>query len=430
MALNDIIFQKQNGGMGRTAANEDVVSGLLMGLSGITSTDLGKFDTITVTGTNGYTLYIAKIDYYEQLKMQYGIEETEKEKIEETVGTIEGQETQDQANTRVRNSLYAQNAIVYHVREFFRMSPTGKLYLAIRESVSIGGDEIELLQYYSVGKIRQMGIFTDTFTNLAGYQTACTGLEQEHQPLSLIVTRKRKKESKDETLSDLVAATTSVLAGQCNVSILIGCDLNPDLIALLGSTYSTYGCIGNCLGAVSKAAVNESIAWVQKFPLGLSMPGFITGDLVKEVATANLNLLNDKRYIFVRTHVGISDCYYNDSFTLDLPTSDYAYIENVRTMDKATRGIRTNLLPYLNSPLYVDAETGKLRADTVAVLETIAGNALDDMEKAGELSGYKVEINPEQNVLATSELEVQIKNVAVGVMRKVVIKIGFTTAID
>jgi hypothetical protein len=204
--------------------------------------------------------------------------------------------------------------------------------------------------------------------------------------------------------------------------------LDADLAAKIGD-YAEYGCIGNCLGALSKAAVHESIAWVQKFPLGLSMPGFITGDLVKEVTTTEQNQLNDARFIFVRTHVGTSDCYYNDSHTLDLPTSDYAYIENTRTMDKATRGIRSNLLPYLNSPLYVDATSGKLRADTVASLETIAGKALDDMEKAGELSGYKVEINPDQNVLATSVLEVQIKNVPVGVMRTVLIKIGFTTSI-
>jgi hypothetical protein len=411
--MNDIKFEKQNGGMGRPAANEDPISGLMMGMgSSIDTSKLGSFDTISVGGA---TIYVALIEYYEQLKMQLGIEE----KVFETGDTP----TIDD---------YAANTIVYHVREFFRISPTGKLYLAIKAGDDILKGEIKQIQYYSGGKIRQMGIFTKDLSKLSDYQVACTGtagvesgLEQEHQPLSLIVT---KKKATNETLSDL-RTSSHFLSGRCNISILISCDLNPDLIALLGSSYSEYGCIGNCLGCVSKAAVNESIAWVQKFPLGLTMPGFITGELVKEVTTTELNLLNDKQLIFVRTHVGISDSYYNDSFTLDLPTSDYAFIENTRTMDKATRGIRSNLLPHLNSPLYVDADSGKLRADTVAALETIAGRALDDMEKAGELSGYKVEINPEQNVLVTSELEIQIKNVAVGVMRKVLIKIGFTTEI-
>jgi hypothetical protein len=152
--------------------------------------------------------------------------------------------------------------------------------------------------------------------------------------------------------------------------------------------------------------------------------------LVKEVAGGDLNLINDNRYIFVTTHTGRGDNYFNDSHTCDLVTSDYAYIENVRAMDKAVRGIRANLLPYLNAPLYVGSSTGKLRSDKVAVLETVAGKALEDMEKAGELSGYAVEIDPEQNVLATSQIEIQIKNVPVGVMRRILVKIGFTTKLS
>ena len=147
------------------------------------------------------------------------------------------------------------------------------------------------------------------------------------------------------------------------------------------------------------------------------------------MSTGDHEYINENRYIFVRTHVGNADNFFNDSHTLDEPTSDYAYIENVRTIDKACRGVRANLLPYLNSPLKVDAETGQLDPGTVAFLETTAGKALEDMEKAGELSGYRAEIDPEQNVLATSEVEVIIKNVPMGVMRSVHVKIGFTTSL-
>ena len=99
-------------------------------------------------------------------------------------------------------------------------------------------------------------------------------------------------------------------------------------------------------------------------------------------------------------------------------------------MDKATRGIRKKLLPYLNAPLYVDAQSGKLRADNVAHLEALAGEALEDMEKAGELSGFVASIDPDQDLLSTSQLEVVIKNVPVGVMRNVIIKIGYTTKLS
>ncbi|MDR2684292.1 MAG: DUF2586 domain-containing protein, partial [Prevotellaceae bacterium] len=71
----------------------------------------------------------------------------------------------------------------------------------------------------------------------------------------------------------------------------------------------------------------------------------MTGDLIREVSSEYQDAIDSNRYIFVRTHTGAADCYYNDSHTLDLPTSDYAFIENNRTMDKAIRGIRANLLP-------------------------------------------------------------------------------------
>lgn len=397
MALNDIIFQKQNGGIGRTSASEDPISGLMVNGLSIVSY-INKFDTFG-------NLRIAKISFYEQLAQTYGFAPKA---------------------TPATDADYLINAIDYHVREFFRMSPTGTLYLVIKDNLAdIIGDDIKALQNYCEGLIRQVGILASTNANLASFQTAATALEAEHKPLSIVFTTKGSQTG----LATYTTGNTHIVAGRSNVSMLIGCDLDPALLARLG-TSGYYGCIGTCLGAISAASVNESIAWVQKFPLSLTMPGFITGDLVKEVSTGDLNLINDNRYIFVRTHVGDANNYFNDSFTFDVATSDYSFIENVRTMDKATRGIRANLLPQLNAPLYVESATGQLRASTVAYLETLAGRALEDMERAGELSGYRVEIDPAQNVLATGELEIQIKNVPVGVMRKVLVKIGYTTKLN
>ena len=138
-----------------------------------------------------------------------------------------------------------------------------------------------------------------------------------------------------------------------------------------------------------------------------------------------MEALDAARYLFFVTYDGIAGAYFNDSHTMDSPTSDYAYIENVRTMDKAVRGVRTYTQPKLGRPLKVDATTGKLETYVVEDLQLTASLALETMEKAGELSGYAVEIDPEQNVLATSTVEMVIKNVAIGVMRKLNIKICY-----
>ena len=114
---------------------------------------------------------------------------------------------------------------------------------------------------------------------------------------------------------------------------------------------------------------------------------------------------------------------------MDSAISDYASIESVRTMDKGARGVRTYLIPELGGNVYVDSDTGKLAPYSVSYLETVAGHALEDMEKAGELSGYKVEIDPDQDVATTSTVDVVIKKVAVPVMRHVSVKIGFAVSV-
>lgn len=455
--MNDIRFTKTNGGMARTSASEDPISALIM--------PIARADGVSAITSNFRELesgmYVAKFQYAEQLR-EMGLEYSDPED-RSAISVVDA--------TALLESYHMKsgiNALVYHVSEFFRMNPNGTLFVGIVNtdidtpthsigySVTLGSeDEIESsciteMQNYAEGKIRQVGILTSTLDNLPDYQTEATSLESHHKPLSIIVTptgfvHDVSVRQTTDGWSDLTVAASSVSElelselkdsdntmvanGQCNVSVLIGCDLDETLAAKLG-TYKYYGCIGTCLGAISKAAVNECIAWVQKFPLGLAKPGLISGEEVRDVSEADLNDLNTNHLIFVRTHVGITDCYFNDSWTLDLDTSDYAYIESVRTIDKACRGVRANLLPYLNAPLRVDAETGKLAQSTVAFLQTTAGRALEDMEKADELSGYVVEIDPEQNVISTSTLQVIIRQVSTGVMRNVNIKIGFTTALN
>lgn len=408
--MNDITFIKTNGGLGRTAASEDPISGLIFGGFGdnalaFDTSDgaLKGFDAIP--DSSAPTAYVRKFQYVEQLK-DAGV--VWKEKGESALTLTEK----------------AKNALYYHISEFFRMNEQGTLYVMIKAGeTAVAATDVTTLQNYADGSIRQCGIFNSSLGDVADLQEELATLEADHKPMSVVVTYNGAAVSLS-TLTETSLAT----AGQCNVSVLIGCDGDATLADNL-DTYAHYGCIGACIGAISKAAVNECIAWVQKFPLGLKVPALFNDQLIKNVSTANQKLINDNRYIFVRTHVGIADNYFNDSHTCDLATSDYAYIENVRTIDKACRGVRTNLLPYLNAPLNIDPTTGQLDRNTVAYLETVAGKALEEMEKAGELSGYVAEIDPAQNVLRTGALQVIIKNVPTGVMRQVQVQIGFVTSL-
>ncbi|MDR2009221.1 MAG: DUF2586 domain-containing protein [Bacteroidales bacterium] len=478
MALNDIKFTKTNGGMGRTAANEDPVSGLIMGLEGIDVSKLTGFDKVVLKAktdtTDEIALYTTKLRFFEQLA---GLGITE-QILETSVNLGNNHSYTSDKLLEIEKELAGQykhavacNTIVYHVKEFFRMNNAGTLYFTIKTGNDVESSDIEKLQDYSGGIIRQVAVFTkelevDTINLIDKYQEVCAntidgGLEAKHKPLSVVVgycgisydvnteeiidnnevvtgyeikltktkIESETEDSKNATLAKFTKANDYILKDRCNVSLVISCDLDTNIIAKLGP-YAYYSCIGTTLGAISKASVHECIAWVQKFPLSLSVPGFISGDVLRNVSNSDLELINDQRYIFVRTHVGDANNYFNDSYTLDVETSDYAYIENVRTMDKACRGIRTNLLPYLNSPLHVNATTGKMQNYVIENLKTVAGKTLELMEQAGELSGYIVDIDPDQNVVSNSTVEFVIKKVGVGVMRHVRIQIGYTTQIS
>lgn len=321
----------------------------------------------------------------------------------------------------------------YQLSELFRLNPAVSLYVAIFEKPQGATQtfaEIKTVQNFAAGSIRQIGVWCGdralSADDLTALQGVADALALEEAELSVIYAPK-------------VASVKSMpvnLAGEnkCRVSVLIGqagsgtaAELYADKANTAKASVSGLGVV---LGLLSRAKVHQSIAWIKEFPTGVSLPAFGDGTLVRDLDKAVLEILDTTgRYLFFMTHTGLAGSYMNDSHTMDSGISDYAAIESVRTMDKAVRGIRSYMKPELGGNVYVDASTGQLAAYTVAHLETVANQALEAMERAGELSGYKVEIDPAQDVASTSVVEIVIKNVAVPVMRHVKIKIGFAKAV-
>jgi len=70
-----------------------------------------------------------------------------------------------------------------------------------------------------------------------------------------------------------------------------------------------------------------------------------------------------------------------------------------------------------------------LAASTCSYFEVLGSKGLEELERAGELSGWKVSVDPNQNVLATSEVVIVMKQVPLGVTRTLKVKIGFTSKV-
>lgn len=336
----------------------------------------------------------------------------------------------EEAGITSTSDKWVVRVIHYQLSELFRVNPGVSLYVGLFEKpqTTYTFAEIKTVQNFAGGKIRQMGLWCGdkalTEDDLTAIEGQADTLEAEGAELSIVYAPK----------VDKVTSLSTGLAGggKSRVSVLIGqagSGTGADLFNTDNTGKSTVSGLGVVMGLLSRAKVHQSIAWVKEFPTGISVPAFGDGTLLRNMDKALVEQLDTARYLFFVTQHGQSGSYMNDSHTMDSAISDYASIESVRTMDKAVRGVRTYLIPELGGNVYVDAETGKLASYTVAHLETVAGHALEDMEKAGELSGYKAEIDPEQDVAATSRVEVVLKNVAVPVMRHVSVKIGFAKSV-
>jgi len=366
----------------------------------------------------------------------------------------------------------------YHISEYFRLEPKGVLFVGIFAQGTYDATEIETVQTFADGAIRQMGVYVSHETFTAGALTTTQGilddLEALHQPLSVVF----HSDMSSATLSTL--ATLQTLSNE-RVTMLIGEEgdyhqpayvntkayVAGEKVIFQGGAYQaksaiavaspgdnpgpydasnwvflrdnlqgvngfSIGTTGVTLGTVAFASVHENIAWVEKFPLvtgtGLDEVAFATGDLYKDISASLKDTLDDFHYVFLRKQQGLSGTWFSDSWTAIIETNDFATLENVRTMDKAVRNIRTNNLPNLNRPLYVN-EDGTLSEDTIAIFKNDTDKALEAMEIDGEVSFFAVTIDPLQNVLSTSKIIIGVQIIPVGVAREIQFDIGFVLKI-
>lgn len=373
--LNDVVINKLSGGLGRRTPEQDMVSGLL-------------FDGET-TG------------------------EFEADKVERLASLEDAKEfgiTED-------NDLNGQS-VYYQVQQFFRLNPSGDLYImktAANSYEDIAGKAFDMQQKAN-GNIRQMAIiysgattFEDTQDAVAVAQTQAELAFADYMPFEVIL------EGKGFDRNDVPS-----LAGKsANVSVVVAMDVKK------AEKYPNSAAVGLALGAVSKAKVSENIAWIEKFNLtgeGFSQAGFVGGEEIRTLS--QLRELNDNRFIFARTHTGLAGIYFNDSSTCTTDTSDFAYIENNRTINKATRLLRTALLPKLTSPVLVDID-GKLPQSVSKSFEGLCRSALEGMVANQEVSAFDVYVDPKQNILATSELKIKAEITPIGTARKITVDLGF-----
>ncbi len=383
--LNDVRFELVPGGLGRLPASKDHVSAIIMSFK----------DVASWHGAIG--------------KKYLSTEQAEAD------GIVDG------------DADYG--LLWYFISEYFRIAGASELYV-INEN-----EKFSEQAFYDIttGEVRQVFWYQENLeyknaVEEAGHKQAfADALDALYAPLVIIMNITDKKEVSGGSQPDLRAADAK------DVAILIagdGSGKGKEIAESLGNKYIPAG--GTVLGLLSKAKVHENIGWPRKFPVtsGADFQKIVFADGQYEDAkiTSIKEILADKAYMFLRRLVGIAGNYVYDTYTAVDITSDYYSLENNRVIQKAKRQIRKHLLPDLMRPLYVDEE-GKLAPDTVAYFKSTTSTPLDRMRADGEISNYKVIVDPEQDVLTTSKLVIDVKIQPVGVARWITVNIGYTVKI-
>lgn len=398
--MNGITINKQNGGLGRIAPTEDGICALI----GTGFASLGNTN-------EAYRL----LSYEDLLAI----------------------------------STPTQASAIFHrnVKDFFRLSPAGKLWVIDVDTVNktftddVYKTIITSLVNAAGGKVRVLGVVPTTAVTLSSEVPAAQLFADEsrnnHAPLHIVLALFGDAPSPLEDLRALNSSSVSVFAGSGN---LLSDDsgvtaLSADVGTLLGvlsnnQVFMNAGWVGKNnvqVGATTPYDDGDATTqpWEEYMNSGIMIP-YIGTKKVSDISQTDQEDLHAKGYIFFKTYSDFPGIYFNDSHTCVKITDDYAYIENNRTVNKATRLIRKAFLPYVNSPIYIDPDTGKIAPNVIADLEGVGSKAItDNMFTQQEVSGFDFTIDPNQDILATSKLEASLKITPVGTAREIVINIGF-----
>lgn len=348
--------------------------------------------------------------------------------------------------------------IYYHVREAFRVQgilngkPQGQIWLGVYKETSSPNTyanftEVATMQSYTNGQIKQLGVYATSTAFAQSHVTALNAqavtLAAQNQPLAIIY------QGDFSAISDL----TTLLNTRTFNAQFVQCTFGQDGGNVGNTLYIRYGksvgSVGTTLGAWALAGVQQSIISRAVFnvvdTLEFTKLAWANGVLLSASGaglSATIDAVDALGYVFLRNESSpvssalFGGVFFNNDSMCITQTSDYAYMPNIRTINKAAVGVRAAILPALGGNVYFNAD-GTLTVDSINYLQHLgdtviggkSGSTTGSMASAGEISDGQTIIDPTQNVQSLNTVAITMKIVQAGVARYIVINIGFAAAL-
>jgi len=188
--------------------------------------------------------------------------------------------------------------------------------------------------------------------------------------------------------------------------------------------------LGLVLGKIAGVPVQRNIGRVKDGNLGIQKAYVVTATAptlrktVEQYGHGNLKLLHQKGYIIPRAYPSLAGYFLSDDPVATPVTTDYNSISRGRTADKAARIAYQVYVRELLDDFVL--EQGKLPVALIKAFEQSIKKQLDlQMTNNAEVSSVTPIIDPNQDVIATSELRVTLDIEPVATARKISVNLGF-----
>lgn len=263
--------------------------------------------------------------------------------------------------------------------------------------------------YNQPNAARTAGINTDTYNALDEAHALAVSYASQHRPLRVIMDGKHYEGN--------VAALGNMRNMSYNrVGVLLAAN----------NANANNSCMGLLLGRVASIPVQRNLGRVKDGAMSGVSVGYLTnGARADRIAVGELGTIHDKGYIFLRKHTGKGGFFFNDDPMCAALTDDYFSLSNGRVIDKAHRIAYATFLEELLDNVLVDERTGKIVPTVLKYYESKIERAIDlEMTAKGEISGVQAFVDPNQDILATSTLNVELRITPVGTNRTINVTIG------
>lgn len=343
----------------------------------------------------------------------------------------------------------------YHISEFFRVNPDGKLWLYNGEAVAASGifsangpaDQLMAASNHSVRFIGVVfgfdpgaavviseGFATGVAVARAAAQTWLDAREQAFMYVDCVIL---EGYGASPTTVDLKATDAP------GVLICTACDRDYLEQNFGVEELHLTGAVGLALGSIGVRKLSESIASVviERLPapyrgranysvvdtrMGRWLnPALSTGVYVSALTRSQSDDLKTKAYCYVDQYAGYPGAYFSSEATCTLASDDFNTIRTNRLWCEAARRVRFALVPRMESKVAYDVTTGKIKASTIADWDAAARRELERMVADGDLADFTFSLDPNQDVVAQGKVMVRIRIIPDGIAKGIEVELGF-----